>query len=164
MSGVVVDTNVAVVANGHHQAAGSECVQACIAALIETRQQLILVDDGFRFFTEYRRLLRHSGQPGVGDAFFKWLWDNQGNPERCYQVAITPVDHSESDFAEFPTDAELAKFDAADRKFVAVALASGLSPTVLNASDTGWWIFREPLARNGVTVEFLCPELMQDQE
>jgi hypothetical protein len=160
MSGVVVDTNVAVVANGHHEAAESHCIQACVAALLEARGQLILVDDGFRIFTEYRRLLSHSGQPGVGDAFFKWLWDNQGNPDRCLQVAITPVDENDTNFTEFPTDAELARFDAADRKFVAVAAASGLSPTILNASDTGWWTFRRALARNGVVIKFLCPELM----
>ena len=161
MSGVVVDTNVAVVANGHHEAAGLECMRACIVALLDARQQLILVDNGFRIFTEYRRLLSHSGQPGVGDAFFKWLWDNQGNPDHCLQVAITPVDENDLDFTEFPSDVELARFDAADRKFVAVALASGLSPMILNASDTGWWTFRRALARNGVTIQFLCPDLMQ---
>ena len=164
MSGVVVDTNVAVVANGHHEAAGSACIKACITALIEARQQLILVDDGFRIFTEYRHLLSHSGQPGVGDAFFKWLWDNQANPDHCRQVAITAIGSNDVNFAEFPTDTELSTFDTADRKFVAVALASGLNPTILNASDTDWWNFREPLARNGVAVEFLCPELMQYQE
>ena len=164
MSGVVVDTNVAVVANGHHEAAGSACIKACITALIEARQQLVLVDDGFRIFTEYRRSLSHSGQPGVGDAFFKWLWDNQANPDHCRQVAITAIGNNDANFAEFPTDTGLSTFDAADRKFVAVALASGLNPTILNASDTDWWNFREPLARNGVAVEFLCPELMQDQE
>lgn len=162
MSGVVVDTNVAVVANGQHDEAEPKCIAASVEALIRARQQLILVDDDHRIFREYRRLLSPSGQPGVGDAFFKWLWENQANPKRCRQVGITPLGNSETDFAEFPTDPELATFDAADRKFVAVALASGLSPTILNASDTDWWIHRQQLIRNGLTIEFLCPDLMED--
>ena len=158
---MVVDTNVAVVANGHHEAAGSACIQACINALLDARQRLILVDDGSGFLANIVVCSHPQVSQGVGDAFFKWLWDNQANSVHCCQVAITPIGNSETDFVEFPTDVELATFDAADRKFVAVALASGMNPTILNASDTDWWIFREPLVRNGIIVNFLCPELMQ---
>ena len=115
-----------------------------------------------RIFKEYRRLLSPSGQPGVGDAFFKWLWDNQANPKRCRQIGITPLAIAIQTLRSFRADPDLATFDAADRKFVAVALASGLNPTILNASDTDWWIHRQPLIRNGLTIEFLCPDLMED--
>ena len=64
-------------------------------------------------------------------------------------------------FEEFPGAPSLAGFDMDDRKFVAVALASGTGPEILNASDTDWWDFREPLERHGVRVNFLCPELME---
>jgi len=158
---VLVDTNVAVVANFQHENAQPDCVIASIDALSRARRQLVLVDDEQRFFNEYRGQLSHSGQPGAGDAFFKWLWDNQANPKRCRQIAITPLDASGTEFAEFPSDRDLFGFDRADRKFVAVALASGLEPTVLNSSDTDWWNYREPLERNGVVIEFLCPELMR---
>ena len=66
-------------------------------------------------------------------------------------------------YREFPDDGELAGFDLADRKFVAVARAAGTHPPILNASDTDWWNDREALARNGVRVEFLCPELMRNR-
>lgn len=158
---VVVDTNVAVVANLQHENAEADCIEASIHALSHARQQLVLVDDEQRIFNEYRGQLSHSGQPGAGDAFFKWLWDNQANPKRCRQIAITPLDDSDTEFAEFPSDPALLRFDRADRKFVAVALASGLEPTVLNSSDTDWWNYRESLERNGVVIEFLCPELMR---
>lgn len=65
-------------------------------------------------------------------------------------------------FREFPDDPELAGFDWDDRKFVAVALAVGADPAILNASDTDWWLGREGLERHGVQVVFLCPELMPD--
>lgn len=158
---VVVDTNVAVVANLQHENAEPDCIAASMEALSRARKQLILVDDEQRIFNEYRGQLSHSGQPGLGDAFFKWLWDNQANPKRCRHIAITSLDDSDTEFAEFPSDPELVGFDRADRKFVAVALASGMESTILNSSDTDWWNYREPLKRNGVVIEFLCPELMR---
>lgn len=61
---------------------------------------------------------------------------------------------------DFPDDEMLAGFDRDDRKFVAVAIASGESPPILNASDTDWHDHRQALSRHGVAVEFVCPELM----
>lgn len=158
---VVVDTNVCVVANGRHDRAGPGCVEACIEALAQARRGLVVIDDAMRILDEYRRNVDASGQPGVGDAFFRWLWSNQANRRRCRQVRITAATDDDETFAEFPRDPELAGFDRSDRKFVAVALASGLDPHVDNASDSDWWIFRDPLEANGVRVRFLCPELMQ---
>ncbi len=164
MSAVVIDTNVPVTANGRHPAAGIGCVANCVAALKAARGSLVLIDDGQRILDEYRRHLSHSGQPGPGDAFFKWLWNNQANRRRCRQVPITPVGGSYTDFAEYPEAPELGAFDPSDRKFVAVALASGLAPDVLEATDSKWWPLREIFQRNGVSIRFLCPELMQGEE
>ncbi len=159
---VVVDTNVAIVANGRHEAASDQCVDACIDALLAAQGDVVLVDDGYRIFDEYQRHLSHAGQPGVGDAFFKWLWSNQANPVCCRQVGITPADLDGRVFLEFPDDPELEGFDRNDRKFVVVALASGDDPAILNASDSDWWEFRDALRRHGIRTEFLCPELMRD--
>ncbi|MDP2644195.1 MAG: hypothetical protein Q8P24_04600 [Desulfobacterales bacterium] len=159
-SWVVIDTNVGIVANRRHESANVDCILACIKALSKARQQVVVVDDAFRIFAEYRRYLSPSGQPGPGDAFFKWLWDNQGNRRRCQQINITALSFGDGDFLEFPHDPDLAGFDRSDRKFVAVAIASGTFPPILNASDKDWWEYREALGRNGITVEFLCPELM----
>jgi hypothetical protein len=159
---VVVDTNVAVVSNGKTPQASLDCVEACIAKLVDIRnRRKVLVDQSGLILDEYRRNLRPSGQPGPGDAFFKWLWDNQGQPRHCQQVEITPQDGDGESFAEFPDDPALAGFDRADRKFVATALASGEGPPILNASDTDWWKFRAALKGHGVKVHFLCPELMK---
>lgn len=160
MSSVVIDTNVAVTANGKHPPAGPGCVANCIQALRSARQQLVLLDDGNRILDEYRRHLAHRGQPGVGDAFFRWLWDNQSNPDHCRQIVITPAMDRETDFEEYPADPALAGFDPSDRKFIAVALGSGVSHEVLQATDSKWWPLREAFQRNGVSIRFLCPELM----
>ena len=156
---VVVDTNVAIVANGQTEQAGPKCRQTSIRKLHDiVNEYRLLLDYGNLIISEYRRHLHPSGQPGVGDYFFKWLFDNQANPEHCRKVAITLNETRE--FDEFPDDDCLASFDRADRKFVAVVLASGSSPKVQNASDTDWWHHLEELKKHGVEIDFLCPELM----
>ncbi len=155
---VVIDTNVLVVGNRRHPAASLACIQACTQRLEMARKGVTLIDDGLRILDEYRQHCSFSGQPGLGDAFFKWLWNNQANDDVCARVAITP--HEERGFVEFPDAEELAGFDASDRKFVAVAPGSGTQPPVLNASDTDWWQHRSALEQHGVRIEFLCPELM----
>ena len=116
----------------------------------------IVLDDGYRILSEYQDHLRSEGQPGEGDAFLKWVLTNQANPQVCDQVHINPTEDG-NNFAEFPDDPDLRGFDRSDRKFVAAALAHPDSPPILNAVDSGWWLFRDALTRNGVQVEFLCP-------
>ena len=109
-------------------------------------------------FQEYEHYFSYSGQPGPGDAFFVWLHRNQYIPQHCRIIPVTL--HPERGFAEFPVDPALASFDPGDRKFVAVAIASGTAPEILNATDTDWWNDLAALQRHGVRVTFLCPELM----
>lgn len=156
---VVVDTNVPITANFKACHAGPECEAACIQALKQVQGELrTVLDDGGLIVQEYTKHLNHSGQPGLGDAFFKWLWENQANPQHCRSVPITV--HANRGFAEFPDDPRLILFDRSDRKFVAVVQASGTRPDLLNATDTDWWHDRQTLKENGVNVVFLCPELM----
>lgn len=158
---VIVDTNVAVVANERNTAADPECVLTCINHLQAIQKQHILVlDDQWRIIREYMAELRSEGQPGVGDAFLKWVLTNQKNPNRCTFVHITPVSGSEdeNDFVEFPDDVRLAKFDRADRKFVAVARSHPEHPPIYNATDTDWIPVSSVLLEYDVMVEFLCPE------
>lgn len=153
---VVIDTNVPVTANGHARQAGPGCVQACIRRLRDARGQCVLLDSGpGEILKEYRLHLSPSGQPGPGDAWFKWLWTNQANPSRCRQVEITRTDAPRL-YEEFPDDPELATFDLNDRKFVAVALASQVDPTIVNAVDSDWADHAQALNRHGVQVEQLC--------
>ena len=162
---VIVDTNVAVVANGRGSSpqASSSCVLTCVGRLRDLQlHHTLVLDDGWRILREYLRDLSPTGQPGVGDAFLKWVLTNQANPARCAQVHITPrgSPQPESEFCEFPDDPALDGFDPSDRKFVAVALAHADHPPILNAVDTNWWPYREVLCGHGVRVDFLCPDAM----
>ena len=156
---IVIDTNVAIVANGKAEQAGPQCMLTCIQSLRETIDtHCLLLDDMNLIINEYRRHLHPSGQPGVGDYFFKWLFENQANPMHCRKVGLTPLEDRE--FEEFPNDTRLLSFDRSDRKFVAVALASQSNPKIVNASDTDWWHHRQVLKVHNVDIEFICPELM----
>ena len=151
-----MDTNVVHVANGETQQAGPGCVTACVDRMdrIIQGEQLVL-DKQDRILKEYPM---PTGQLGAGHAFVKWAWTNRYNPALCELVAIHP--HEARGFVEFPENDDLATFDADDRKFVAVALASGTSPDVINATDTDWWAPRRALQQHGVNIRFLCPDLM----
>jgi hypothetical protein len=160
----VVDTNVWLVANGGDTHATPGCVERCADRLAGARNSdRVVLDNGGRIKQEYLRHLRRHGTPrGLGDLFVVWLFTNEWNPKHCTHVPITQIGTDPDDFAEFPDDPELAKFDRSDRKFVAVALASPEPTTILNASDTrSWWRYREPLLRHGLHIEFVCPELMR---
>ena len=137
----IADTNVPKVANWQTSQASPACVAACARRLSDIQSAGTLVlDDGWHILREYLTNLRSSGQPGMGDAFLKWVLTNQANPRRCELVHITPVNTGPDccDFAEFPEDNNLARFDPADRKFVAVAVAHPEHPPILNAVDTDW--------------------------
>ena len=165
MAHVVVDTNVALAANGDANQAGLQCALRCLKELVATRnERQVLLDDAGLILQEYLKQKPHGFPKGPGDAFLVWVFDNQANPAHIQVVPITPLWDDPRGFAEFPNDVELTTFDQDDRKFVAVALASGVAPTILNATDTDWWIHRTALSRNGVCVEYLCPQLMMSQD
>ena len=153
---VVVDTNVAVVANRDSQQASPNCEKACIDRLerIIRGEDKLVLDDQWEILDEYIRNLRPSGEPGAGDRFLLWVLRNQYG--RCDLVPITPINNSETEFQEFPTDPALNGFDRDDRKFIAVARVHSASPPILQAVDSQWWGFRNALRQNGVTVEFIC--------
>ena len=51
----------------------------------------------------------------------------------------------------------MSKFDPSDRKFVAVANAHPGKPSILQATDSKWWGWKDALLECGIKVEFLCP-------
>ena len=161
MMAVIVDTNVAVVANGQSSQASPNCVDTCINRLegIIRGEEKLVLDDMWAILGEYIRNLRSSGEPGAGDRFLLWLLRNKDT--QCDLVSITPVNGSDNAFEEFPDDPALNDFDPADRKFIAVAYAHPEKPPILQAVDSKWLDFRNAFRRNGVTVAFICEDDIQ---
>jgi hypothetical protein len=156
----IIDTNVLIAANGR------DCPQVTPQCRLNSSQYLrnfqvqgiIVIDNRWLILNEYKNKVNQTGQPGIGDAFLKWVLTNQANFKRCEQVVINPL--KDSSFAEFPNDPELEKFDQSDRKFVAVALATPDRPPIVNAVDSDWLEFYEPLVKNGIKIQFLCPDVV----
>jgi len=152
----VVDTNVPIIANGSEPHASLQCRLHCVERISRLiKSDIIAIDDGYAIILEYRTYLKSTGQPGVGDAFLRWILTNYANPRRCHRVKITPV-RSARLYKEFPLDAGLKAFDPSDRKFVAVSIAHKKHPIILEAIDRGWWIHRTALGAHSVEVCFLC--------
>ena len=159
---IVIDANVPAVANGITPQADDTCLRNCLAELRRVQnERRLLIDDDWLIIKEYLGVSDPKEGAGLGDAFVKWVLNNQMNEARVRRVTITPeLTHG---FEEFPDAPALSSFDRDDRKFVAVALASGTSPDIINATDTDWWTHRHALQQRGVRVRFLCPDLMPDE-
>lgn len=157
---VIVDTNVAMVASRRTPTADERCVDACIKHLRDIQQSGgLLVDDKGLILHEYTKNLGFKGQPGAGEVFAKWAHDHQAIPDSVRQVAITPRTNGQwRRYDEFPDCTNLAAFDPSDQKFVAVAVASGENPPILNAVDSDWWNHRTALSAAGINIEFVCPQ------
>jgi len=153
----VVDSNVLVVADGKSPQANDACIEKCIDVLIAVRDAASLHLDGGEILDEYSHGRDHSGQPGVGDEFFRWAFNNQYT--HCHRVPLTPDD--DRGYKEFPETPDLAKFDPSDRKFVATALGCTPPAIIYNAVDSDWSHAAPALVAVGVPVTELCPDCLK---
>lgn len=149
----VVDTNVAIAANGRNTHADPDCQRACITELLEfLRGEIVAIDDLGLIFDEYKNKLRFAGAPGVGDMFFKYVHDHQGVPTRVSRVSITLSDDDSRGFEELPEN----KLDKSDRKFLATAVVA--QAAILNATDSDWSEQEALTSQLGVQVRQICPQ------
>ncbi|HEV3036722.1 MAG TPA: PIN domain-containing protein [Candidatus Angelobacter sp.] len=157
----VVDTNVIVIANKKNDVSYS-CTNNCVQALLNIKRfGVVVVDESGLILEEYRTNCSRFGQPGVGNAFVRWIYDNLGRTDLVEKIALTPRTEPPRDYEEFPEHPDLADFDPSDQKFVAVANKHPAKPVILQALDSKWWGWKDGLANSGITVRFLCPDEIQ---
>lgn len=153
---VVIDTNVAIAANGRNTHACLRCQLACVEFLEELTapksKKVIFLDESDLLLTEYKPHLNFNGQPGVGDAFYKFLHDNKYHGKRLQLVSITKNDDADLGFDELPIN----QVDPSDRKILAIALVG--RARIVNALDTDWDEQSEFVAELGLNIQQLCPE------
>lgn len=160
----VIDTNVAVTANGANDGAPATCVASSAKALaLVMSKGHVFVDAGgrSRIVDEYRKHLRAAGEPGPGDAFLKWILTNEWSGQRVTRVVITPKSVDGDDFHELPPPPENTVYDPSDRMFLAVAAAHPERPSILQSFDSKWWGWRAALGEIGVAIHFLCEEAIE---
>ena len=137
----------------------SNCVLNCVKAIEHVvNNGGLVIDSGDEIFFEYRQNLSLSGQPGIGDRFMKWVHDNRWKLPEEDRVTITKNNDS---YDEFPHHVKLSNFDRSDKKFIAVANAHPHKPQILEATDSKWWGWKDPLMEKGITVNFLCPDYVK---
>ena len=153
MTVFVVDTNVAIAANGRGTHADMPCRLACVQQLKSlVARETVAIDDGNLILDEYRRRLNASGSPGVEDVFFKHVFDHQYQESRIRRIRVTLAEDDRRGFEELPENT----FDRSDRKFLAVAAAAGA--VALNATDRDWGEQQTLMDGLGVKVAELCPQ------
>lgn len=159
----IVDTNVPLVAAGAHDAATVQCQLNCadfIDLLLEGAFCLVL-DLGEEAFAEYSGNI-HLDPPdaSLASQFLWYILDNLGYPERIHRISLQVQDDGE--YTAWPRDSELANFDLADRKWVALARAfrqeTGQYAPITYAIERDWDKHRNALTRHGVELDYLCPE------
>lgn len=155
MSEWIVDTNVAIVANGRSESDKRPLKISCRLAAVEFLQKLltngtVLLDLGGAIQSEYRSHLRPSGQPGVGDRFYQVILNSV--PERVRRVEL-PKD-TQGEYEDLPRSLIDACFDPSDRKFAALACRE--KAPIANATDSDWIHAATVLASEDIVVHNLC--------
>jgi hypothetical protein len=154
---MIIDTNVIVSVDDPNPVAREHCVVRCREVLREAKSSVVGLDSNDEILMEYLRNVSQGYPLGVGASFARYVYDNRFDETLFERVDISadPV----RGYREFPEAKELSKFDPADRKFVAVSLASRLDHTIYNATDDGWAKHDQALGRAGVNVLYLCPSV-----
>ena len=156
MAVFVVDTNVAIVANGGDKTDTDYlCQLTCVERLEHlVKKGTVAVDTNGLILEEYADHLCWSGGPGVGDVFFKHVF-TQYHDDKIRRVTVNSSPDDRKGFEELPENT----FDRSDRKFLAVAVAA--KAEVLNATDGDWGEHKALMDTMGVEVEQLCPQYLR---
>ena len=155
MEAVVVDTNVAIVANRNADTHADEvCQLACVERLETlTKEGIVAIDDEYLILKEYLGYLTKSSRAkSTGDIFFIHVLRHLYNTDLIRKVSVTPVQDEKTGFEELPRNT----FDRSDRKFLAVAVVA--KAKVLNATDSDWAQHSKLMTKLGINVEELCPQ------
>ena len=148
----VIDTNVIIAANGRNTHASLICQLMCSEFLKDCKNKAIALDDLDLIMQEYKRYANYSGQPSVGDMFFKYLHNNQYANANIHTVSITSINDEQRGFEELPEN----QIDKSDRKFLATAVKT--QAVIVNATDSDWTEQKVLLDSLNIEIKQLCPE------
>lgn len=156
MNRVVVDTNVAIVANGRLKDAGDRppsimCRKAAVEFLVQVVEcGTALLDRDGAVSAQYRRYLSARGQPGIGDRFYQMTL--QHSPRSVEYIELPK--RADGEYSDLPQPLIDAGFDPEDRVFAALAIRENVP--VFNATDSDWVEHAGVLSACAVKVKNLC--------
>ncbi len=153
MTEVIVDTNVAVVANGQNDDVVGSCRDACTRFIAEIPHgRVVLIDSADEIRAEYARAVGMGRPYQLGAQFLLYVLRYQHDSRHVRRIDLPK--RPDGGFADFPDTPDLATFDPSDRKFAALARQTGVA--VANATDSDWADHIASLNAHGVAVAFLC--------
>ncbi|MCY4596413.1 MAG: hypothetical protein OXC19_16635 [Bryobacterales bacterium] len=158
MTAFVVDSNVAIVANGCDTHADIQCQLTCVEKVRSVLQHgVVVIDDDGEILKEYGRQLKIQqkkgrGMSGVGNEFFIHLFNHQYSNHRVRRIAITKSADDRRGYDQLPENT----LDRSDRKFLAVAVVA--KAVLLNATDSDWDEQKALIEKVGVELDQLCPQ------
>lgn len=156
----LIDTNVAM--STEDKSIDPKCRLACVDVYeqLERGDFRIVVDLFWIINGEYQSNL-DSGDDDLRTAFLNLVVNNFRNPDVCVTVKLTKQGDT---FKEFPTDdPALEKFDKADHKWIAAAIACGelegeQIPPIVQATDHDWRRFEDAFRAHEIIIEFICEQ------
>lgn len=167
MKRCVIDTNVIVMANKAVRCFDDDTnnypmlIVNCIELLQKIKEKglYVLFDEGEEIFNEYKTHMNFSGQPGVGDAFFKWLHDKRWGFPDSERIKLHKTTNG---YEEFPAEMEQIGVDPSDKKFFAVSNTHPCKPDIYEAVDAKWWNWRDAALKSGIHIRFIDEQYMRD--
>ena len=169
MKRCVIDTNVIVTANKAILGLDDDFVKKypeliikCIHFLEKIKKMdgktYVVLDEDDEIFNEYKTHMNFSGQPGVGDSFFKWLHDIRWSFPETERIKLHKT---ENGYSEFPTDMEQIGVDPSDKKFFSVSNGHPSKPNIYEATDAKWWNWRDAAKLCGINIKFIDEQYMR---
>ena len=147
-----VDENVLVVANGRETHASLACQLVCVDFLLECkRDKSLLLDAVGAVLALYASKCNWSGQPGTGDEFFRWAFDNMHGLE-----VVDLARDGSGRYIDVPDG--LDDFDRDDHIWVALVLKASSQAQIVNAVDSDYLERATELNAARVDVVELCPD------
>ncbi|MDT0142398.1 hypothetical protein [Microbacterium sp. PRC9] len=115
--------------------------------------EVLLEDTLGHVLTEYKNYMQFSGQPGVGDYFFRWYLQNRWDGRRVDRIELEPSQPLPQYLPE-----PLRAFDPSDHKWIAVYI-EGSADVIVNATDSDWAESRDVLLEHSIRVRELADEV-----
>lgn len=163
----VFDENVIIVANDLTRLSlGSEPIcpqanEACRIAAVDALSNVIsrgglVLDSGSEYLEKYRLAGSLSGQPGIGDAFVRAVFQKGYNPDWATRVEIRDGDNY-----VLPEGFEAIGFDEDDHLWIAGAHKAGKTSRIVNAVDSDYTEAQVALEAFGIKVLELCADCLK---
>lgn len=159
MDKCIIDTNVPTKASypvNERKEDELELIGSCIDFIhefINNEESKLVLDCDWEIVGEYKNNIKDTD---VGKQFLQWLYSYMAKMDVV--TDMPKLEKQNGEYIAFPKCEELADFDVADRKFIALSLTHCDNPPIVQAADGKWLGFEEILRDYGVHIEFLDRE------